>query len=143
MELDKIPLWRGDHVGLKQLAEDFAQYLYLPRLKDTDVLLGAVREGLALLTWEGETFAFAEGYEADPRQIPGAAGRAEVCRLGRRSDLLVKPDVARQHLDAERQKGSTVDTNGRGTGRVDVGGGGTGGAGTGHRQWRRAAPRPW
>jgi hypothetical protein len=27
MELDKIPLWRGDHVGLKQLAEDFAQYL--------------------------------------------------------------------------------------------------------------------
>lgn len=39
MELDKVPLWRGDHVTLKQLVEDFAQYLYLPRLKDSDVLL--------------------------------------------------------------------------------------------------------
>src|SRR5207248_7795033 len=38
-ELDRIPLWRGDHVGLKQLAEDMAKYLYLPRLKDADVLL--------------------------------------------------------------------------------------------------------
>ena len=34
MELDRIPLWRGDHVAIKQLAEDFARYLYLPRLKD-------------------------------------------------------------------------------------------------------------
>ena len=34
MELDRVPLWRGDHVAIKQLAEDFARYLYLPRLKD-------------------------------------------------------------------------------------------------------------
>lgn len=26
-ELDRIPLWRGDHVGIKQLAEDMARYL--------------------------------------------------------------------------------------------------------------------
>ena len=29
MELDKIPLWRGNHVAVKQLAEDFAQFIYL------------------------------------------------------------------------------------------------------------------
>src|SRR6266568_872047 len=43
LELDKVPLWRGDCVSIKQLADDFAQYLYLPRLRDTDVLLAAVR----------------------------------------------------------------------------------------------------
>lgn len=29
MELDRV-LWRGDHVTIKQLVEDFARYLYLP-----------------------------------------------------------------------------------------------------------------
>ncbi|HEX3532460.1 MAG TPA: Swt1 family HEPN domain-containing protein, partial [Thermoanaerobaculia bacterium] len=38
MELDRVPLWRGDHVSVKQLAEDFARYPYLPRLKDPAVL---------------------------------------------------------------------------------------------------------
>ncbi len=37
LELDHIPLWRGDHVAVKQLVEDFARYLYLPRLKDSHV----------------------------------------------------------------------------------------------------------
>jgi predicted AAA+ superfamily ATPase len=46
MELDRIPLWRGDHVPVKQLVEDFAKYLYLPRLKVPAVLLEAIREGL-------------------------------------------------------------------------------------------------
>jgi hypothetical protein len=50
MELDRIPLWRGDHVPVKQLVEDFARYLYLPRLKDSVVLLDAIRDGINLLT---------------------------------------------------------------------------------------------
>ena len=50
LELDRVPLWRGDHVSLKQLAEDFALYLYLPRLTDVEVLLGAIRDGVGLLT---------------------------------------------------------------------------------------------
>ncbi|MCU0285905.1 MAG: hypothetical protein MUF15_05855 [Acidobacteria bacterium] len=45
MELDRVPLWRGngDHVGIKQLAEDFARYLYLPRLRDSNVLISAIQ----------------------------------------------------------------------------------------------------
>ena len=27
LELDRVPLWRGDHVALRQVAEDFARYL--------------------------------------------------------------------------------------------------------------------
>src|SRR6266571_5376639 len=37
MELDRVPLWRGDHVSIKLLLEDFARYLYLPRLKGPEV----------------------------------------------------------------------------------------------------------
>jgi len=51
LELDKVPLWRGDHVSLKLLADDFAKYLYLPRLRDADVLLAAVRDGVCQLMW--------------------------------------------------------------------------------------------
>lgn len=46
MELDKWPLWGDDgQVGLKQLWEYLAQYCYLPRLFDHEVLLKAVRDG--------------------------------------------------------------------------------------------------
>ena len=34
-----VPLWRGDHVAVKQLVEDFARYLYLPRLAGPEVLV--------------------------------------------------------------------------------------------------------
>ena len=50
MELDRIPLWRGDNVSIKQLAKDFASYLYLPRLIGPSVLIGAIRDGLTLIT---------------------------------------------------------------------------------------------
>jgi Tfp pilus assembly protein PilP len=63
MELDKIPLWRGQHVAIKQLVEDFARYLYLPRLRNTGVLLEAMREGLRLLTWARGSFAFADAFD--------------------------------------------------------------------------------
>jgi hypothetical protein len=56
MPLDRVPLWRGDHVAAKQLVEDFARYLYLPRLAETRVLLDAIGDGLSLLTWEQDTF---------------------------------------------------------------------------------------
>ena len=56
-EIDKVPLWRGNHVAVRQLVEDFATYLYLPRLKNEDVLYSAIRNGVNILTWQTETFA--------------------------------------------------------------------------------------
>ena len=35
----RVPLWRGDHVAVKQLVEDFARYLYLPRPQGSAVLV--------------------------------------------------------------------------------------------------------
>ena len=102
MELDRVPLWRGDHVSVSQLAEDFARYLYLPRLKGPEVLLRSIDDGMSLLTWEQESFAFADSFDED-------AGRYRALRVQDRINLpdasapglLVNPAVARQQLDAE------------------------------------------
>ena len=104
--LDDVPLWRGDHVAVKQLVDDFARYLYLPRLAGTEVLMQAIRDGLALLTWQRETFAYAEGYDE-------AAERYQGLRVGHVSlsaesaGLLVKPDLAWRQMEAEAARPTT------------------------------------
>ncbi len=98
-----VPLWRGDNVAIKQLVEDFGRYVYLPRLQGPTVLVNAIRDGIALLSWERETFAYADSFDE-------AAGRYRGLRAGQDviiletdpPDMLVKPEVARQQLDAER-----------------------------------------
>lgn len=107
LELERVPLWRGDHVSVKQLVEDFARYPYLPRLKDSVVLLRAVEEGVAVLTWELDGFAFADSFDE-------LTGRYRGLRAGQRVELvdadtpalLVKPDRAKRQLDAERAQSS-------------------------------------
>ena len=99
LELDKTPLWRGESVSVKQLADDFAQYLYLPRLRDTDVLLQAIANGVASLTWQSETFAYADSYDA-------SSGRYRGLRAGQQltpalDGLLVKAPIAAAQLAAE------------------------------------------
>ena len=74
MELDDVPLWRGDHVAVKQLVEDFARYLYLPRLAGPEVLVQAIRDGVALLTWQPDTFAYAESYDEAAGRYRGLRG---------------------------------------------------------------------
>jgi hypothetical protein len=101
-ELDRIPLWRGNHVQLKQLTEDFARYLYLPRLRDEDVLLGAIRDGLERLTWESETFAYAEGWDEPRSRYKGLrVGQTRV--IIDNDTVLVKPDIADTQMRAERE----------------------------------------
>jgi predicted AAA+ superfamily ATPase len=101
-ELDRVPLWRHDrHVQISQLIEDFASYTYLPRLAGPEVLIEAVRSGLKLLTWERETFAYAESYDEAASCYRGLrAGEIVNVTVGDRG-LLVKPAVARAQLDEE------------------------------------------
>ena len=101
IHMDKIPLWRGDHVSIGQLIEDFSRYSYLPRLRDPAVLLEAVANGLSLLMWEQDTFAYAESYDEDSGRYRGLrAGQAVSINEGD-SGLIVRPEVARRQLDAE------------------------------------------
>src|SRR5258706_3621986 len=99
LELDKVPLWRGDAVSVKQLAEDFAQYLYLPRLRDTDVLLAAVRDGVAAITWERETLAYADSYDATRRHYLGLKTGQQIMPSLER--MLVNPEVAAAQVAAD------------------------------------------
>ena len=99
--LDDVPLWRGDHVPVKQLVEDFARYLYLPRLAGSEVLVKAIREGIALLTWQTDTFAYAESHDEGEARYRGLRGGQVVSFSAEGAGLLVKSEVARTQIDTE------------------------------------------
>lgn len=105
LTLDRIPLWRGDHVPVRQLWDDFAQYLYLPRLKDSSVLVGAIQSGVALLTWETETFASAEGWDEGRGRYLGLVTGSGVSVGLDSSAVVVKPEAAGRQLDADLSAG--------------------------------------
>jgi predicted AAA+ superfamily ATPase len=141
--LDDVPLWRGEHVAIRQLVEDFARYLYLPRLAEPAVLVHAIRDRLALLTWEQDAFAYAESYDEGAARYRGLRGGQDVSTLDHHAPgLLVKPDVARRQLYAETPSepggaGTTAEPGGRSTG-----GTGTGNGGTTATPGSATAPRP-
>ncbi|MEA4910152.1 MAG: Swt1 family HEPN domain-containing protein [Anaerolineaceae bacterium] len=110
MELDRIPLWRGDHVAVKTLVEDFARYTYLPRLRDASVLLEAIRDGVALLTWQKEGFALADSYDEAGQRYRGLrAGQTTTLFDPGAPNLVVKADIARAQIEAESQPAPHVD----------------------------------
>jgi predicted AAA+ superfamily ATPase len=101
LELDRIPLWRGDHVSLKDLAEYFAQYLYLPRLQNTDLLLKAILDGVKARSWETETFAYADRWDEARARYVGLRAGELVSPAPDSGSVLVKPTAARRQLDAD------------------------------------------
>jgi hypothetical protein len=104
MALDRVPLWRGNHVEVKQLVEDFARYVYLPRVTRPSVLLQAISEGLRLLTWNPETFAYADGFDDAAERYRGLrCGEVVMLSEDNLTGLLVKPDVAAQQRERDIQ----------------------------------------
>ena len=103
LEMDRVPLWRGDHVTITQLVDDFGRYGYLPRLKDAAVLLEAVRAGCALLTWEQDAFAYAESYDEANQRYRALQSGQHISITDGGAGLLVRPDIARRQINAESQ----------------------------------------
>jgi predicted AAA+ superfamily ATPase len=102
-ELDKVPLWRGDHVSVKQLVEDFARYPYLLRLRNSEVLVESIREGVASVTWKEETFAFAENFDEKKNRYAGLrAGVMVNVSADGFFGFVVKPLVAAQQFENEK-----------------------------------------
>ncbi len=102
MELDKIPLWRGNHVEIKQLAEDFACYPYLARLTSPSVLADAINSGLAILTWEQESFGYADSFDDAENRYRGLRCGQPIRLSGEiLPGMLVKPDIAANQNKAE------------------------------------------
>lgn len=103
MELDRVPLWRGDHVAINQLIQDFAQYPYLPRLKNAAVLIDSITQGIELLSWEHDGFAYADSYDDEAGRYRGLRGGRNVNINSAESEaLIVKPDVAALQMEKDK-----------------------------------------
>src|SRR4029453_10650191 len=74
-------------------------------LKDSSVRVGAGRDGLGLLTWEEESFAFADSFDEVTGRYRGLRGGQLVSLVDADSPgPLVKGNVARAQLVAESAK---------------------------------------
>ena len=97
LHLDKF-IWRDkDDVQVKQLWEYFATYYYLPRLLNENVLLDAVRRGVA-----AKTFALAEDFQ-DGKYINLKFGDVSYINVSP-ENFLVKAEVAEKQLGIEKPK---------------------------------------
>ncbi|WP_418887037.1 ATP-binding protein [Gloeobacter morelensis] len=123
--IDNIPLWNGEHVVVQQLAEYFARYIYLPRLRDPQVLVQAIRNGVGLLAWETDAFAYADAFDGK-RYLGLQASMPNITVLLNESSVLVRPEAARRQLDADEAARSSVQTaSGQGTAPASAESGGT------------------
>lgn len=110
-------IWRsGDNIDLKILWKYLSNYPYLPRLKNEQVLLEAIQEGVAALLW-AENFAYATGWDETKQRYLGLKAGEHITATLSSQSLLVKPDVAQQQINAdiaaqERQRQATQISSG-------------------------------
>ena len=112
LELDKIPLWRGDHVTVKQLTEDFAQYLYLSRFKSPEILIQAVQKGVASLAWTIETFAYADFYDEAQGRYMGLKTGTYPNVVADGKAVVVRPDAAMKQFNEDAAKAAATQPGG-------------------------------
>ncbi|WP_376797417.1 Swt1 family HEPN domain-containing protein [Thermogemmatispora sp.] len=104
-QLDAIPLWQGNHVGVGDLVNFYGRYLYLPRIKDPKTLLQAIANGVSSLQWRQETFAYADFWDETRQRYVGLkAGQIVPVTDILHTGLVVKSEVAAAQLEAEAQK---------------------------------------
>lgn len=107
-EMDGIPLWRGNHVAIKQVIDDFARYLYLPRMLGPSAIVDAIRQGFGRTTWREESFAYAETHDEKANRFQGLQlGNTAISIASEDPGLLVKPDIAQAQADEDEAKAQT------------------------------------
>ncbi len=99
--MDRIPLWRGNHVSVKELVENFARYIYLPRLKHNDVLISAMSDGAQAASWRDDTFAYASAWNEERQRYMNLQAGSSVNIIVDGQSLLVKPELADAQLAQE------------------------------------------
>jgi uncharacterized protein len=112
--MDKFDLWHGgDHMLLKHVLADFASYLYLPRLRDRQLLAEAVRAGISQPACTH--VAYAEAYDAATERYVGlhatSAGMAPI--LFDEAAVIVKSEAANARLARERNTSNPLRRNDR------------------------------
>ena len=97
-ELQKY-IWNGKgHLSLKDLWEYLNRYIYLPRVKDRNVLIKAVRASVGSMV--PGPFAYAERWDEKSERYVGLAvqNAANAPVVIDSDSVIVKPEVAEQHL---------------------------------------------
>jgi hypothetical protein len=95
--------WEDGAVSVASLWEDFAKYVYLPRLRDEEVLLATVSQGPSSTTWQTEGFATAAGIDTTSGRYLGLVGGSLPGQLGPTA-LIVRPDFALGQFEAEEEQ---------------------------------------
>ena len=65
------------------------------------MLLEAIRNGLSLLTWEQDSFAYADCYDEGTKRYRGLRFSAQIAISDNDPGLVVHPEVARKQMDTE------------------------------------------
>ena len=92
-----------DHISLGTLWELMARHVYMPRMKDIDVLKACISEGVT-----GGEFGYADGYEDEAYQglkLGESLPRARI--IEGKLSVIVSPDMAKLQMD-EKQPDPTV-----------------------------------
>ena len=104
-------LWKEEpHIGLKRMWECLATYLYLPRLRNSDVLLTAVREGIRT-----REFGYANSVQDDGKYTGLQFGVPSLSIYLDDQSVLVKPDVAQKQLQEDAEHTTPPSTSAAGT----------------------------
>ncbi|MER8954553.1 DUF499 domain-containing protein [Mesorhizobium sp. M0833] len=122
-------IWNGKpHLSLKDMREYLNRYIYLPRLKNQDVLVKAVQAAVSGML--PGPFAYAERWDEKSDTYLGLAiERAGNAMIVIDSDsVIVKSDVAEAHRPAPAQPGPTGGPEAPGEKPPETGGQPTGGA---------------
>src|SRR5690606_15786431 len=71
---------------------------------NTQVLLKAIEDGLALLTWKDDSFAYAEGWDSERQRYRGLKAGQNVTVVLDAETVLVKSEVASKQIVKEEAK---------------------------------------
>jgi hypothetical protein len=108
LELDRHPeIWAEGEVDLRRLWELCTTYVYLSRLRDETVLLGAVRDGAGGLMWR-DCFAYAAGRDEGGRYLGLVTGGRQFEPLLDGASRVVKPEVAAAQMEAAQVEAGSV-----------------------------------
>lgn len=115
-------IWNGKpHLSLKDLREYLNRYIYLPRLKNQEVLIKAVQASVAGMI--PGPFAYAERWDETSDTYLGLAieGAVSAAIVIDSESVIVKPAVAEAHRPAPVQPGSDGGAQGPGEASPDTG----------------------
>jgi hypothetical protein len=92
-------LWPAErpHLPLSEVADWFATYVYLPKLRDRVVLETAIRDALARLD---PKFAYADAFDQATGKYTGLLWQKAPVGTMPKSALLVRPEIAVEQLHA-------------------------------------------